>query len=100
MAEVVMMKAPKGTTAAQIHGHDYDVPTNGVIKVKNDLHVEELKRHGFHETDDAGEPDFTAMSDKELIDYIEERGGDADDSMKTRKLQRLAREAYADSDKE
>lgn len=59
-----------------------------------------LKRHGFIETDRAGEPDWDEMSEKELVTYIEERGGEADDSMKPKKLRRLARQAYEEQQSE
>lgn len=97
MADVTYMKAPKGTDSATIEGQEYEIPKNGVVKVKNPNHIPTFKRHGFIETEAAGEPDWDAMDDKELITYIEEHGGDADDSMKTRKLVRLAKEAYAES---
>jgi len=93
----IFMQAPKGTTSATIEGHEYEIPKNGKIEVKSDNHVETLKRHGFIETDPDGEPDFDGMEDGELITYIEEHGGDADDSMKRRKLLRLANEAYEES---
>lgn len=100
MSKKTLMQAPKGTTSAVIEGQEYDVPKNGIIEVKNADHIETLKRHGFIEADDSGEPDFESMEDAELIAYIEERGGDADDSMKTKKLRRLAREAYEESKNE
>ena len=94
MTKPIMMKAPKGVTSSNIEGQEYKVPKNGIIEVKTPNHVDTLKRHGFIETDETGEPDFEAMNADELITYIEERGGDADDSMKIKKLRRLAREAY------
>lgn len=97
MADVTYMKAPKGVDSATIEGQEYEVPKNGVVKVKNPNHIETFKRHGFVETDAQSEPDWDAMSDKELITYIEEHGGDADATMKTRKLVRLAKEAYAEN---
>lgn len=97
MADVTYMKAPKNTSGATIEGHEYEVPKNGVLKVKNPNHIETLKRHGFVETEAEGEPDWSSMDDKELITYIEEHGGDADASMSSKKLRRLAKEAYAEA---
>ena len=96
MSKTIMMKAPAGTTSSNIKGQRYDVPKSGIIEVKNAAHVDVLKRHGYIETDETGEPDFDSMEAEELITYIEERGGDADDSMRIKKLRRLAREAYED----
>lgn len=93
-----MMKAPAGVTASNIEGQEYEIPKSGVIEVKNADHIPTLKRHGFIETDKAGEPDFEGMTDEELVTYIEERGGDADDSMKTKKLIRLARKAFEEQE--
>lgn len=100
MAEAKMkMQAPRGTSAATIEGHEYDVPKNGQITVVNPNHIETLKRHGFTEILDEGdksdlETRIADMDDKdELIEFIEERGGDADTSMGMKKLRRLAREA-------
>lgn len=93
----VFMQAPKGTTGANIEGHEYDIPSNGKIKVVSPNHVETLKRHGFVETDADGEPDFDSMDKDQLVTYIEERGGDADDSMSLKKLRRLAREAFEEA---
>ncbi len=96
-SEKLKMQAPKGKNAAVIEGHEYDVPKGGVITVVNAAHVETLKRHGF--TEILEEPaDISAqideMDDKdELVDFIEERGGEADNSMGLKKLRRLAREA-------
>jgi len=98
----IFMKAPKGVTHAEIEGHSYDdIPLTGskagLVEVKNAGHIDTLKRHGFVEADDVGEPDYEAMTDEQLIVYIEEHGGDADSSMKRKKLLRLAAEAYNDS---
>lgn len=100
MTQVVMM-APKGVTEAVIEGHTYKVPKDRKIKVITEAHIDTLSRHGFTETT----PDYTpeeleamidAMDDKaELITFIEERGGEADDTMGFKKLKRLAREAAA-----
>jgi len=96
--DITYMKAPKGTTSATIQGNEYDIPASGVIEVKNPGHLPTLRRHGFIETDaPAGEPVWDSMDDDALIAYIEEHGGEADDSMKTKKLIRLAKEAYAES---
>lgn len=95
----MQMQAPKGVNAAVIEGHEYDVPKNGKIKVVNPNHVETLKRHGFTEVLDEDNKEelsvkIDEMDDKdELVEFIEERGGEADNSMGTKKLRRLAREA-------
>lgn len=94
--DITYMKAPKGVSSATIEGNEYDIPANGIIAVKNPGHLKTLKRHGFTETDAAVEPDWDQMSDEDLIAFIEEHGGEADDSMKTKKLIRLAKEAYAE----
>lgn len=92
------MKAPNGTRGeALIEGHTYNIPKDGVIKVAQESHVETLIRHGFthhhEEPVNVGEQ-IEAMEDKaELVTFIEERGGEADDSMSLKKLKRLAREA-------
>lgn len=96
-SEKLKMQAPKGTNAAVIEGHEYDVPKNGQITVVNADHVETLKRHGFTEiVEEPADVDaqIDGMDDKdELVDFIEERGGEADNSMGLKKLRRLAREA-------
>ena len=96
--ERIKMKAPAGTTGtASIEGHEYDIPKSGVIAVISDTHIETLRRHGF--TDHHEEPvDIAAqiegMDDKdELVEFIEERGGEADNSMSLKKLKRLARQS-------
>lgn len=95
------MQAPKGVHSANILGHNYDVPKSGKIKVVNPDHVETLKRHGFIESmeelsEDEIEARIDAMDDKdELVEFIEERGGEADNEMGFKKLRRLAREAAA-----
>lgn len=96
----LFMQAPKGSSSSVIEGHQYDIPKSGKIEVISDTHVETLKRHGFVETDADGEPDFEAMDKDALIAYIEERGGDADEDMKPKKLRRLAREAYEEQQNE
>lgn len=97
MAKKTFMKAPKGTTVSVIEGQEYEIPKNGIIEVKSADHIPTLKRHGYVEADEQGEPDFETMSDEELISFIEERGEDADSSMSTKKLRRLAKQAYQDS---
>ncbi len=98
MANKIKMKAPEGTRGeAAIEGHTYNIPKTGVITVISDTHVETLKRHGF--TPYSEEPADIAqqiedLDDKdELVEFIEERGGEADNSMGMKKLKRLAREA-------
>lgn len=94
----IKMKAPAGANPeAIIEGHTYEIPKSGVITVNNPDHVETLKRHGF--TDHFEEPkdvskQIDEMDDKdELVEFIEERGGEADNSMGLKKLKRLARAA-------
>ena len=101
MAKIVM-QAPKGVTQAVIEGHQYDIPKDGKIKVVSDSHLEVLIQHGFTHTADADlSPEELAAwieetDDKEqLINFIEERGGEADEDMSFKKLKRLAREAVA-----
>lgn len=95
------MKAPAGTRGqAVIEGHAYDIPASGVISVAQDSHVETLRRHGFidHYEDPADiEATIDGMDDKdELVKFIEERGGEADNSMGLKKLRRLAKESLED----
>lgn len=91
------MKAPKDVSSANIQGHTYEVPKNGVIRVLSETHIPDLVRHGFSEhheepVDIAAAID--AMDDKdELVTFIEERGGEADTDLSLKKLKRLAREA-------
>lgn len=98
MAQIVM-QAPRGVHAAVIEGHEYTIGKDGKIKVVNDTHLETLERHGFvesHQEDSPEEIDalIEGMDDKaDLIKFIEERGGEADDSMGFKKLRRLARDA-------
>lgn len=96
---IEMMKAPKGTTSMVCEGHTYNLGKDGVIKLVSPTHVDTLSRHGFTphyvEPEDV-EAQIDAMEDKaELIEFIEERGGEADDSMGLKKLRRLAKEAAA-----
>ena len=96
-----IMQAPKGTTEAVIEGHEYKIDKAGKVKVVNEAHIETLKRHGFVESfEEASEEEVSAliddMDDKaDLVKFIEERGGEADDSMGFKKLRRLAHEAAA-----
>lgn len=97
-SEKLRMQAPKGCTGANIEGHSYEVPKDGKITVLNGTHVETLKRHGFteivEENPEQLEAAIVAMDDKdELVEFIEERGGEADNDMGLKKLRRLAREA-------
>lgn len=95
MAEQVFMKAPKGVSSAVILGHDYEIPKDGVIKIRQEAHIEELRRHGFVEHFDtqSAADKIDGMDDKdELVAFIEERGGEADNSMGLKKLKRLAHE--------
>ncbi len=91
------MKAPSGVHTALVEGHTYDVPKSGVITVISPTHLNALKRLDFQdhyeeEKDVAGQID--AMDDKDdLVEFIEERGGDASNTMGLKKLKRLAREA-------
>lgn len=96
----IVMQAPQGCSSANIEGHTYDIPKNGKIDVVSPSHVDTLKRHGFTDADDDGEPDFESMDAAELVAYIEERGGEADADMKPKKLIRLAREAYAEQNED
>ena len=101
MSQKTIMQAPKGTTSANIEGHTYDVGKDGKIEVISPTHVETLQRHGFVESFEEQSPEeveamIDAMETKqELVDFIEERGGEADTDMGFKKLRRLAREAAA-----
>lgn len=101
--EKIKMQAPKGTSSANIEGHTYDIPKNGVITVAQDSHIETLKRHGFTHVDDVEDvhSKIDETDDKdELVTIIEERGGEADNEMSLKKLRRLAHEAVGDQDEE
>lgn len=93
----LFMKAPEGFVSAEIEGHSYEKTKDGVIEVRNAGHVETLRRHGF--TDHFEDPQdaiekIDNTDDKDwLVQFIEERGGDADDSMSLKKLRRLAKES-------
>jgi ABC-type Na+ transport system ATPase subunit NatA len=92
------MQAPKGVNSAVIEGHEYQIKKDGKVKVKNPTHVPVLERHGFTQAMDELsaeelEQKIADMDDKdELVEFIEERGGEADNSMGFKKLRRLARE--------
>lgn len=94
-----VMQAPKGVTEAVIEGHTYKVGKDRKIKVITDAHIETLTRHGFTESAPEYTPEeleemIEAMDDKDaLVTFIEERGGEADNTMGFKKLKRLAREA-------
>ena len=96
-----VMQAPKGITEAVIEGHTYKVPKDRKVRVITDSHIETLRRHGFTESAPDYSPEeveamIEAMDDKgELIAFIEEHGGEADDSMGFKKLKRIARETVA-----
>lgn len=97
----VFMKAPRGKTAANIEGNYYEIPQSGenkgIIEVINPAHVPVLKRHGFEEFIPAPDLDevfaeIDAMEDKQdLVNFIEERGGEADTEMSAKKLRKLAK---------
>jgi hypothetical protein len=97
----IIMKAPSGVTQAFIEGHTYEVGNDGKIKVVSETHVETLRMHGFTDSDAEMTPEefaekIEAMDSKEeLIQFIEEHGGEADDSMGFKKLKRIARETIA-----
>lgn len=101
-----IMQAPKAVNSAVIEGHEYDIPKDGKIKVVNPSHIPTLKRHGFVESfEEASEEEVEAMiadmDDKDkLVEFIEERGGEADNKMGFKKLRRLAREAAFGTDED
>jgi hypothetical protein len=96
-----VMQAPKGVTEAVIEGHTYAVPKDRKVRVISDSHIPTLLRHGFTESTPEYSPEelekiIEDMDEKDaLIAFIEEHGGEADDSMGFKKLKRLAREAVA-----
>lgn len=98
---VTIMKAPRGVSQAFIEGHTYEVSKEGKIKVLSDTHIETLRLHGFTDSEEELTPEqfadkIEAMDTKEeLIAFIEEHGGEADDSMGFKKLKRIARETIA-----
>jgi mRNA-degrading endonuclease toxin of MazEF toxin-antitoxin module len=94
------MKAPTGTRGeALIEGHSYKIPKDGVITVAQDTHIPTLRRHGFVDHFEEAEDiaaQIDAMTDAdELVEFIEERAGEADNGMSLKKLRRLAKEAVA-----
>lgn len=97
------MQAPKGMRSATILGHQYEIPANGKTKIVNPDHLGELRRHGFEDCDAESveelEVKIANTDDKNwLVEFIEEHGGDADTSMSTKKLRRLATEALAEAE--
>ena len=90
------MKAPDGVTSANIEGHAYKIPKDGVIEVINGTHIPTLRRHGFGDCDGPKEDlaaKIDAMTEKdELVEFIEERGGTADTDMTKKELRKLAHE--------
>lgn len=96
----ILMKAPEGMKSAEIEGHSYDIPKSGVVEVRNAGHIDTLRRHGFidhFESPEDAEKMIDDMDDKdELVKFIEERGGEADNSMGLKKLRRLAKESLED----
>lgn len=97
----IKMKAPLGSEGqeASIEGHSYKIPKSGIIEVVSPLHVETLQRHGFTDHVEETPFDIDGCDDKaELVEFIEEHGGEADDSMSLKKLRRLAHEAISNED--
>lgn len=88
------MKAPSGVHTANINGHEYKVSKDGLITVVSGTHVDTLKLHGFrdhHEEPVDIADQIAGMDDKDsLVEFIEERGGEADNSMTLKRLRRLA----------
>jgi len=90
-------RAPRGVHTAVIQGHTYDVPKTGVITIVSDTHSADLLRHGFEphyeEPVDVAQQ-IEDMTDRDLlVEFIEERGGEAVNTFSIKKLKRLAREA-------
>lgn len=104
MAEQRMkMQAPNNTSGATIEGHEYKIPKSGVIEVVNPNHVETLKRHGFTELEELDDvhAKIDETDDKaELVEIVEEHGGEADADMSLKKLRRLAHEAVNGAENE
>jgi hypothetical protein len=97
MTDKIKMKAPAGVTSSFIEGHEYKIPANGIITVAVAAHEPTLKLHGFErhfeEPRDIAQQ-IDEMDDRDdLVEFIEERGGEADNSMGLKKLRRIAREA-------
>lgn len=97
------MQAPEGVSAATIQQHQYKVNGKGQIKVAVADHVTDLRLHGFTdaiEDDPDMEDKIDAMDDRqELIDFIEEHGGDADGLTKKKELRARAKETFAAQEK-
>lgn len=104
MSDAIFMKAPRRTTSANIDGCTYDVPKDGVIQLVNPDHAAILKRHGFEMFTPELDPEelfaqIDAMEDKtDLVNFIEERGGEADVDMSAKKLRRLAKATVSADD--
>ena len=106
----IFMRAPRGKTAANIEGNYYEVPQSGenrgIIEVINPAHVPVLKRHGFEEFIPAPDleevfAEIDSLEDKQdLVNFIEERGGEADTSMSAKKLRRLAKQTVGGNESE
>lgn len=101
MDNKMLMKAPEGTRGqAIIEGHSYDIPKTGVIEVAQESHIDTLRRHGFTEHYEQlvdAEAAIDAMDDRdELVTFIEEHGGDADNDMSLKKLRRLAKSSLGE----
>lgn len=95
------MKAPKGVVGEQtIEGHTYDIGKDGVIKVAIADHVATLRRHGFedHIEDRDLDKEIEGMDRDELVEFIEERGGDVPVSPKPKmkELRKQARQIVAE----
>ena len=93
----IKYKAPKGVHAATIQGHQYEIPKSGIITPAVENHIPDLLRHGFEphyeEPVDVAQQ-IEDMDDKDtLVEFIEERGGEAVNTYSIKKLKRLAREA-------
>lgn len=91
MTDVKMMKAPRGTTSANIQGHPYEVSKEGTIRVAVQAHVDDLRRHGFVPYEETVTVDDVRGYDKsELIEFIESHGEDVDPEDKTKDLRKQA----------
>ena len=97
------MKAPPGATNAVVLGHPYEV-VDGHVEAAHPSHVKVLKVLGYREArattpvvdpedefDDV--PDiFDQMKKAELVEYVEERGGEVVKPIKMAALRAQARE--------
>ena len=89
--EVKKMKAPRGTNSANIQGHTYNTDKNGIIDVAVQVHVPDLRRHGFVEyTPDVTADDVREMDKAKLIEFIESHGEDVDYDDKEKALRKQA----------